>query len=297
MNQETSLYKKRISTEFWLFLPSLILLLLVSLFPLGFLIVASFTDYTMGLGSGTFGGFSNWSRVFNDTVFWRSWLRTGYYVGGGLTLQVLIGTAIALLIYELPQGKGDKLLLTLWMLPIFVAPVVAGLLGRFMLNTTYGLYSWVLSTVFGFEQYALGTTASAMPTLILIDTWQWAPLITIVVLAGLQSLNENFLEAAEVEGASYFQRLRYVILPLISRPLMVAVLVRSMDILRFVDKIYISTQGGPANTTKITGYYLMENAFRFQDIGAASVIGLTLLILTIFLGQLFVKVLSRGETL
>jgi multiple sugar transport system permease protein len=275
----------------------LVLLLLVSLFPLGFLIVASFTDYTQGIGYGTFGGFSNWSRVFADDVYWRSWLRTGYYVGGGLTLQVLIGTAIALLIYELPQGKGDKLVLTLWMLPIFVAPVVAGLLGRFLLNTTYGLYSWILSSLFGFEQYALGTTASAMPALILIDTWEWAPLITIVVLAGLQSLNENYLEAAEVEGASYFQRLRYVILPLVSRPLMVAILVRSMDILRFVDKIYISTKGGPANSTKITGYYLMENAFRFQDIGAASAIGLTLLILTIILGQLFVKILSRGETL
>jgi multiple sugar transport system permease protein len=182
----------------------------------------------------------------------------------------------------------------LWMIPLFVAPVVVGLLGRFMLNSTYGLYAWLFRLI-GVETEILGDVSTALPAIILMDVWEWSPLITIIVYAGLQSLQEEVLEAAEVDGAGYWRKLIHVVFPLISRTVVLALLIRMMDIFRFVDTIKIATEGGPADSTKIIGFHLMEVAFRFQDFGSAAALGLTMLFVTIILGQLFVRFMRKGE--
>ncbi|MFG6117952.1 carbohydrate ABC transporter permease [Thalassobacillus sp. B23F22_16] len=284
--------RKRFSTEFWMLLPSMILLAIISIFPFLYLIYASFMDFTLSFDTPMFAGLDNWIRVLTNSHFWASWGRTAVYVGVGLSLQLVLGVGMALAIYHLPKGKN--LVVTLWMIPVFVAPVVAGLLGRYLLNSTYGLYDWMLSLV-GIEAQILGNVSTSMPAIILMDVWEWTPLITLIVLAGLNSLSTEPLEAADVDGATYIQKLIYVILPLIAKTIVVALLVRSMDILRFVDKIKIATEGGPADSTKVVGYYLMEVAFKFQDFGTGAVLGLTMLIVTIFLGQFFVKFMGKGE--
>ncbi|WP_240468698.1 sugar ABC transporter permease [Gracilibacillus sp. YIM 98692] len=278
--------RRKFSTEFWMLIPSMVLLAIISIFPFLYLIYASFMDFTISFQRPEFIGLGNWIYVLSDSLFWSSWGRTILYVGVGLGLQLLIGVGMALAIYHLPKGKN--IVVTLWMIPVFVAPVVAGLLGRYLLNSTYGLYDWFFSLL-GMETQILGDTMTSMPAIILMDVWEWTPLITLIVLAGLNSLSSEPLEAADVDGANYLQKLTYVILPLIAKTIVVALLVRSMDILRFVDKIKIATEGGPADSTKVAGYYLMEVAFKFQDFGAGSVLGITMLIVTIFLGQFFVK--------
>ncbi|WP_231710534.1 carbohydrate ABC transporter permease [Gracilibacillus suaedae] len=289
---EAKRIKKRFSTEFWMLLPSMILLAIISIFPFLYLIYASFMDFSISFENPEFIGLGNWKYVLSDTLFWSSWGRTILYVGIGLVLQLFIGVGMALAIFHLPKGKN--IVVTLWMIPVFVAPVVAGLLGRYLLNSTYGLYDWLLS-LFGMETQVLGNISTSMPAIILMDVWEWTPLITLIVLAGLNSLSSEPLEAADVDGANYFQKLTYVILPLIAKTIVVALLVRSMDILRFVDKIRIATEGGPADSTKVVGYYLMEVAFKFQDFGSGSVLGLTMLVVTIFLGQFFVKFMMGKE--
>jgi multiple sugar transport system permease protein len=180
------------------------------------------------------------------------------------------------------------------MLPLFVAPIVAGLLWRFLLDPTYGLYNWFLQLL-GVNIQILGDPSYAMPAVIMMDVWEWTPLITIIVLAGLQSVSHEPLEAAEVDGASGWQKVRYILLPMVRRMIVVALLIRSMDILRYVDVITITTEGGPADATKTIGYYLMQVAFRFQDIGTAAALGLTMLVVSIMLGRFFIRVLRSEE--
>ncbi|HEX7058055.1 MAG TPA: sugar ABC transporter permease, partial [Bacilli bacterium] len=134
-----------------------------------------------------------------------------------------------------------------------------------------------------------------MPAVIIMDIWEWTPLITIIVLAGLQTVPQEPLEAAEVDGAGGWQKIRFILLPMVRRMIVVALLIRSMDVLRYVDTITIATEGGPADTTKIIGYYLMQVAFRFQDIGSAAVLGLTMLLITILLGKFFLKAMNGEE--
>lgn len=284
--------KRKDRTEFWMLLPSLILLAIISIFPLFYMIYSSFMDYTLGLDSPTFTLTKNWVHLFKSDIFWGSWGRTIIFAIGGLILEVIAGTALALLLYQIPKKKN--IFLTLLMLPLFVAPIVSGLLGRFVLNSTYGIYAWVLQML-GYKSEILGTTATAMPAIIIMDVWEWTPLILLIVMAGLQSIPDDPLEAAEIDGATYLQKLRYVILPLASQTIFVAALIRSMDILRYVDAIKITTEGGPADSTKVIGFHLLEVAFRFQDFGKAAALGLTMIVITTLLGKVFVKLMAKGE--
>lgn len=273
-------------------LPSIIVLAAITIFPFFFMIYASFMDYTLDMDKPRFAGFDNWTETFTDAVFWQSWGRTLIFAGGGLVAQLVLGCAIALLLYHIPKFRN--LFSTLFMLPLFVAPIVTGLLWRFLLDPTYGLYNWLLQVI-GLDIQVLGDPAYAMPAVILMDIWEWTPLITIIVLAGLQTVPEEPLEAADVDGANAWQKIRYIMLPMIRRMIVVALLIRSMDILRYVDTIIITTEGGPADATKTIGYYLMQVAFRFQDIGAAASVGLTMLLVSILMGRFFIKVLKSEE--
>ena len=283
---------KKDRTEFWMLLPSLVLLAIISIFPFFYTIYNSFMDFTASVARPEFAFLKNWYLMLKNEIFWHSWGRTIIYAVGGLGIELVLGVAIALLIYNLPRKKN--LFLTLWMIPLFVAPIVTGLLARFLLNSTYGLYAWFFNLL-GVTTEILGNIHTAMIAVILMDVWEWTPLITIIVLAGLQSMDEDPIEAADIDGANYFQKLRYVIFPLVSQTIFVAVLIRSMDILRYVDTIKITTEGGPADVTKIVGFRLMEVAFRFQDYGGASALGLTMLIVTIYLGRTFVRFMAKGE--
>ena len=273
-------------------LPSIVVLAAISIFPFLFMVYASFMNYTLDIDQPQFAGLDNWKGIFTDGGFWQSWGRTAIYAGAGLMLQLVLGVATALLLYHIPKFRN--VFTTLFMLPLFVAPIVTGLLWRFLLDPTYGFYHWFLQLL-GIDIQVLGDPAYAMPAVILMDVWEWTPLVTIIVLAGLEAVSEEPLEAAEVDGANAWQKIIYILLPMVRRMIVVALLVRSMDLLRYVDTITITTEGGPADATKIIGYYLMQVAFRFQDIGSAAAIGLTMLFVSILLGRFFIKVMRSEE--
>ena len=187
---------------------------------------------------------------------------------------------------------GRNLVVSLLLMPMFMAPVIVGLLGRFLTDSTYGLYAWVLRETHLYTGDILGSTTSAFLAVTLMDVWEWTPLITLIVLAGLASLPKPVLEAARVDGASYWQQLRHIIMPMIMGVVIVALLVRSMDAIRYFDIIYNTTNGGPADATKIVPIRLYETAFRFFDLGYAAAIGLSMLAVSILLANLFMRTLQ-----
>jgi multiple sugar transport system permease protein len=286
---------RRPSAEFWMLLPALVVLAALSLYPFFYLIWMSLNNITLIGGiSFNFVGLQNWQTLFNDSQVWGSWLTTAKYVCATLIVEMSLGICAALAITAL--GAFRDLVLTMIILPMFMAPVVVGLLGLFLTNSTYGLYAYFLQSL-GFFTHSdiLGSTSSALPAVILMDTWEWTPLIILIVAAGLSSLPREPLEAASVDGASSWQRLWFVVLPMIRPTILVALLIRSMDAIRYYDIISVTTAGGPADSTKIIPIRLYETAFRFFNLGYAAAIGLSMLVVTVILGRLFVGFMTRGN--
>src|SRR5215203_2890124 len=262
-----------LSLEMKMLLPILLLLAILSLFPFFYIIWMSLNTVSLINGiSFDFAGLANWTRMFTDVIVGAAWVRAAIYFVATVGLEMVLGVAIALLVHELVWGKN--LVLSLILLPMFMAPVIVGLLGRFLTDSSYGLYAYVLRELGIFERDILGTASSALPAVILMDVWEWTPLIVLIVLAGLASVNQYVIEAAKVDGANYLERLRYIVAPSIAGVVIVALLVRSMDAIRYFDIITVTTNGGPGNTTKIIPIRLYETAFRFFDLGSARVGGL-----------------------
>ena len=277
-------------------LPALLLLAALSLFPFLFIVWMSFNDVSpIGGLSFDWVGLENWADLFTDPNVRSSWMTSGIYFVATVGLEMVLGITVALLVHEIIWGKN--LAISLLLMPVFIAPVIVGLLGRFLVDPTYGLYAWVLNATSLFTHNILGNGTSALVAVILMDVWEWTPLVTIIVLAGLSSMPEEVLEAARVDGANYWQRLRYLVAPLISGVVVVALLIRSMDAIRYFDIIFITTNGGPADATKIIPIRLYETAFRFFDLGYAAAIGLGMLAFSILVANLFLRILeAQGLT-
>ncbi|MEA2119737.1 sugar ABC transporter permease [Halovibrio sp. HP20-50] len=275
--------------------PALFLLALITLVPFFSIIWMSFNDVSlMGGLAFEFSGLDNWQRVFTDPDIRSSWLISLIYFLATVGLEMAIGTVMALLVYSLT--RGSNIIISLLLIPMFIAPVIVGLLGRFMLDPSHGLYAWLLNESGLFDGNILGSVGSAMVAVILMDVWEWTPLVALIVLAGLASVPEDTLEAAEMDGAKYGQKLLYIILPSISNILLVALLIRAMDAIRFFAIIFITTNGGPADSTKIIPIRLYDIAFRFFDLGYAAAVGITMLVFSIMVATAFTKLLKRQET-
>lgn len=296
------MYKKKISPEVWMLLPTLFVLAFINIYPFLYLVRMSFMEFSFVPGEPSrFIGLNNWIEMFNDRGVLHSWIVTIKYYVVSLLFQMLFGTAIALLIYRIRALQGFLTLII--SAPIFLAPALVGLLWRLLLDPSYGIYFFYMNKLglfhflekLGFSEVKsiFGSTSLAMPAVIAIDIWEWTPLIVMIVLAGLVTIPQELIEAASIDGAGTWQRIRFVIIPLLKPTFIVALLIRTMDLIRFFDVIFVTTGGGPADLTKILAIRIHENAFRFYKLGYASVLGITLLAITILLGNFFVKATSR----
>ena len=283
-----------LSFEGRMMLPALVILAAISILPLLYIIWMSLNDVTLLGGSGIASrwmGSGNWADMFTDSNVWGAWAKMVIYFVATVGLEVLLGVAIALLVHEVVWGKN--LALSLILIPMFIAPVIVGLLGRFLINPTYGLYSWILDKTGIFTGNILGRDVSAFVAVVLMDVWEWTPLIALITLAGLVSIQPQVLEAAKVDGAGYWRRFWHIALPSISGIVLVALLIRSMDALRYFDIVWQVTGGGPANATKIIPMSIYEVAFRFLQLGYAAAMGLVMLAVSILIANLFTTILRQ----
>lgn len=282
-----------VSFETLLLAPSLVVLAVLSVLPLVALLWMSVMEINFLPGhEPTFVGLQNYQQMFTANVA-QSWLTTVVYVVGALSLQIGLGTGIAVMLDRV--SRGQNFLTSIVIMPMMIAPVVVGLLWQFLLNPTFGLYSWLLNQAGLFtNEPVLGNSTGAMAAVIVMDTWEWTPLVILIVLAGLKSIPQQLYEAARVDGASVFHEFRYITLPMLKPALAIALLLRSMDLMRYFTKIFITTGGGPANATKIIGFFTYEQALRFFNLGYGSALGVAMLVVTILLGMFFVETVMGG---
>jgi multiple sugar transport system permease protein len=283
-----------VSFEMLLLLPSVIILAVLSIIPLVAMIYLSFHEVNFTpVEEQIFIGLENFAQMAGDGSFWNAWKVTVIYVGGSLSLQLGLGVFIAVMLHRVVAG--ENVFTSIIIMPMMIAPVVVGLIWQFLLDPSFGLYTYLLNQVGLFvNQPILGDSTSAMAAVILMDTWQWTPLIVLIVLARLKSIPQHLYEAARVDGATGLTQFRYVTLPLLKPAIAIALLLRSMDLMRYFAKVFITTGGGPSSSTKIIGLYVYEQALRFFNLGYGSAAGLVLLIVTILMGLAFVEATMGG---
>ncbi|PSP86148.1 sugar ABC transporter permease [Halobacteriales archaeon QS_1_68_17] len=291
---ESILESLPISFEMVLLAPSIITLAILSIIPLVVIIWLSFMEINFTpVNEQIFVGPQNYADMVNNGNVWDAWKATVVYVGGSLSLQLGLGILISVMLHRVIVG--ENVFTSIVIMPMMIAPVVVGLLWQFLLDPTFGLYTYMMNQIGLFiNQPILGDPNSAMAALILMDTWQWTPLIVLIVLAQLKSIPEHLYEAARVDGATGFTQFRYVTLPLLKPAIAIALLLRSMDLMRYFAKVFITTGGGPSNTTKIIGLYVYEQGLRFFNLGYGSAVGLVMLVVTILMGLAFVEMIMGG---
>ena len=277
---------------FLLMAPAILLLAFISLYPFFWMIYMSLHNVEMN--ATTWNNFKNFTDLFSDTRYLYGWVLLFKYSLICLVLQIGIGVFLAV---SLNGSRLEKVLVTTMLMPMMMAPIVAGLVWYFLYNGTFGWYHWLLQSVgiLG-PKSILASTGTAMMGIVIVDVWQWTPLITLITLAGLKRVPQDQMEANMVDGASPIRNFISVTLPNLYPVLLIAIMLRFMDNFRFIDSALVLTGGGPGNSTKILPIYLFEVSFKFFKLGRGAAIALTLLVVTIVLGMILVKVFDRQQT-
>ena len=257
--------------------PSVVVLALVTLFPLLFVALRSLFNFNQSRpgNQGAWVGLENFVHLLGDARWWNSVWVTVQMMAFALPAQVILGLGLALLLQR--RTKNSRLLVSLLLLPMTIAPITVGLAWRFMLNQDFGIIAQILGALgLRLEKPLLGNPATALPVLIVIAVWMWTPFMTLIMLSGLHSLPEEPLEAASMDGATPWQALRDVTIPLLRPVLLVAVLLRGIDMFQIFDEVYIMTGGGPGSTTEVMMIYGFQVNFRYFDTGYGSAIALVM---------------------
>jgi len=247
--------------------------LLVILAVQGFDLVTHNENLTRPGSGDQWVGFGNFLRAFSDPSLLASIRVTVIYVVAGVGLEMLIGVSIALMLNGRVPGKG--VLRALILIPMVLTPVVAGLMWRLLLDPTAGFVNYLLGVIgLGSEHAFLSDTATALPAVILVEIWQNTPFVIIIVLAALESLDPSPREAAQVDGVTGGQMLRYITLPMLAPVLAVVLLLRIIDAVKTFALVTTMTQGGPGTSTMTISNYVYQTGFQTFDIGYSTTLGL-----------------------
>jgi multiple sugar transport system permease protein len=268
--------------------PTIIILTLITMVPLFYNLRMSLYGFKLSVvGSrDMFVGLRNYIELFNDTEYWHSMLVTVKFVVASTLLQLILGLVFALILDHLT--RGSRLLTSLVITPMMVAPLIVGLMYSFILNPQFGLYVYIVDLLkLPLSHAPLSKANFALLVLILTDVWEWTPFMILMILAALRAAPVEPYEAAMIDGADYFQRLRYITLPLIKPVILVATILRGIEAFKVFDKPYILTGGGPGAATEVIDMFTYREAFINYNFGYAAALCVVLFIVLISAGIMY----------
>lgn len=268
-------------TPYMFMAPAAIIMGIALLYPLGYMVYGSFRDWnpSQTIGESEFVGLKNYITLFYDPAFRESLSVTLTFAFAVVFAELLLGVGLALLLDR--NIRGMSILRTLFILPMMIAPVVVGLMWRYMYHPTVGTFNRFLESI-GLEGVDwLGQ--HALMSVIIADVWQWTPFIFILSLAALQSLPRSALEAARIDGATAWQQIVHIKLPLMMPVLIVTALLRLIDAFKVLEVILVMTEGGPGLSTEIVALRISRTATEFRELGTAAAMSNYLLILLLLL--------------
>jgi len=269
--------------------PAVITILAIIAFPIIYVFRMSLYEwFMMGKSIPYFVGIKNYYRLLSeDPRFWYAVLRTFYFVALAIPLQTVLGLSCALIFNKQFLGRG--LLRVIFIFPMMATPVAIALIWIMIFHPIVGLGRYGLSLI-GLKSLWIHSPKTVIPTLVLVDTWQWTPLMMLITLGGLAAIPQESYEAALVDGATRWQRFVYVILPLLRPFIVVAVLFRVIDCLKTFDIIYVMTQGGPGTASETINIYLFNTAFYWFHMGYASSVVVIFLAIIIGFSLILIRV-------
>jgi multiple sugar transport system permease protein len=266
----------------WLFLgPAAVIMAIALLYPLGYMVWGSFRarDPSQTIGEAEFVGLKNYVTLWNDPNFRESLWVTLKFAFFCVSIEMVLGVGLALLLDR--EIRGMSMLRTMFILPMMIAPVVVGLMWRYMYHPTVGTFNRLLDGLGLPKVDWLGQ--HALTSVIIADIWQWTPFIFILSLAALQSLPRSALEAARIDGATAWQQIWHIKIPLMMPVLIVTGLLRLIDAFKVLEVILVLTEGGPGLSTEILALRISRTATEFRELGVAAAMSNYLLMLLLFL--------------
>jgi len=270
--------------HYFFILPAFLMIFITITYPFIWCLWNSTYHWILGSEPRYVGLYNYYSILLgtNSENFWHSIIITIYLTVGTVFLQLVLGIGLALIITEFRARVASKLLKSICIIPMALPPVVTGLIwGTFLYNPTYGLFNYFLS-FFGIPpQLWTYSPSQALPSIMLILVWQWTPFVILMILAGLESLPTDPVEAALIDGASRWQVIRYIKLPLLKPIILAVAILRTIDTLRAFDIIISTTLGGPGNATEILNIMTYLTAFTHFNIGVASALGTILFLISL----------------
>jgi multiple sugar transport system permease protein len=276
--------------------PAVGLLFLVTIAPLLFSLGVSFTNLQFGSPQPMkWSGLDNYVHLISrDERFLSALWRTVLLVIAGVATQTVLGFVIASLLYRIRRGR--TVLLSAILIPSVISQVVAGWQGRMIFNASYGPLNDILFR-FGVKGPAwLASQQTALPTIFLTDTWQWTPFLALIILAALQGMPQDIIEAARLDGAYGWSMFRFVTVPLILPVTAIGILLRGVDLFKTFDLVYILTQGGPGNSSETLTYFTYVEGFKFFNPSYASAMSFIQLILVTIAAKLFLSFVRRQRS-
>jgi len=261
-------------------LPAIIFVAMLMVFPVLYTLFLSFTNWNLTSGAPlSFVGLKSYARVLTEPRFLHALTRTFVFTFFAVAIEGVLGVAIALILNRAFVGKSVAKLLLL--LPLVATPVAVGIVFNLFFDPTTGLANYILTSVGLPQGLWISSAASVLPSLIIVDVWQWTPMITLIVLAGLAGLSNEPVEAAHVDGASEWQILRYVTIPMLMPVILTAMILRLIDALKTFDIIFAMTGGGPGYASETLNIMAYKYSFEYFRMGQSSVI-LVVLFLVVF---------------
>lgn len=282
-------------TPFWFLAPAVFTLFIIGIYPTLFAVVTSFRRYNIARPRDGFPfiGFENYVSVLTDSSFWASLFLTAKFYVTVLPIQIALGLMIALLLHKTGMGFLKSLARVTLVVPLATTYAVVGLIGRLIFNRDFGVANWFLA-VFGLGPLDwLGSQAGAFAAIVIMDIWQWTPFCALIFLAGLSMVPGEIEEAARLETSSKWALLKHVQLPYLMPGLTALLILRSADVLKLFDMVFVMTRGGPGSATDLVSVYIQRVGFRVFDLGTASAQAILLLVITILLSRLYIRVLYK----
>ena len=256
--------------SYWPFvLPAMIVVLAVIVFPWAYTIWMSLHEWKVGQAP-TFVGFANYMRLPGDARFMESVWHTLVYTVLSVVLPLVLGTLAAVVFNNRFPMRG--FIRGLFILPMMATPVAIALVWTMMFHPQLGILNYLLSVVGLPPSLWVFHPATVIPSLVLVETWQWTPLVMLIVLGGLSALPSEPYESAQIDGATPWQTFRHISLPMIMPFLFIAAMIRMIDAVKSFDIIFAITQGGPGSASETINLYLYSVAFVYYDVGYASAI-------------------------
>ena len=280
---------RRHLTEWAYLTPAIVLLLAITVAPLFYLLYNSLTawDLRRAYLGHRFIGLTNYASMLGDDLFRGAVVVTVLATIGVVVVEISLGLALALLFNR--DFPGKRVARSLFLLPLITTPIIVGLTWRMLFNGEFGMIDYFIRGLGLTPPNWLADPALALPSIILAETWQITPFVTLMFVAGLQAIPAEPYEAARVDGANAWQRFRYITIPLLRPVLFLALIFRATDAVRMFDLIYVMTGGGPANATQTLNMYVFKVGFSFLNMGYGSALATVLMLVCIAISFALVK--------